>query len=63
MDSNIEINGAIYEIDPQESGGKKLKSGDLIIVPTGTALGKSGKASTNGAMIKKKEEEGGEKKK
>ena len=65
-DSNIEIDGKIYEIDPQESGGgKKLKSGEAVIIPAGTALGKSGKASTNGAMIKKKEEEeeGGKKNK
>jgi hypothetical protein len=63
-DSNIEIDGKIYEIDPQESGGKKIKSGDKVIIPKGTALGtKSAKASTNGAMIKTKEEDGGGKKK
>ena len=57
------IDDNIYEIDSADTSqeeGKKIKSGAKVVVPAGTVLGKSGKASTNGALIK---EEGDRKKK
>ena len=60
------IDDYIYEIDSADTsqeGGKKIKSGATVMIPAGTMLGKSGKASTNGALTKKEEEEGDGKKK
>ena len=56
------IDDNIYEIDSADTSqeGGKIKSGAKVMIPAGTMLGKSGKASTNGALIK---EEGNRKKK